>query len=62
VQGLNLIAVFVVCAVSAFGQGLGPGAKVPDFRLPDQNGKIQTLESIRGPQGAMLVFYRSADW
>ncbi len=43
---------------------LGPqvGEQVPDFSLPDQNGRIQTRESIMGPQGAMLVFVRSADW
>jgi hypothetical protein len=43
---------------------LGPqvGQQVPDFRLKDQNGKIWTRQSILGPMGAMLVFYRSADW
>jgi hypothetical protein len=43
---------------------LGPqvGEQVPDFRLQDQNGKTWTLQSIMGPMGAMLVFYRSADW
>ena len=43
---------------------LGPqvGQRVPDFRLMDQTGKIWTLQSIMGPKGAMLVFYRSADW
>jgi len=43
---------------------LGPqvGERVPDFGLSDQNGKTQTLESIMGPKGAMLVFIRSADW
>ena len=43
---------------------LGPqvGERVPDFSLPDQNGKTQTLQSIMGPKGAMLVFVRSADW
>ncbi len=43
---------------------LGPqvGERVPDFSLPDQNGKSQTLQSIMGPKGAMLVFIRSADW
>jgi len=43
---------------------LGPqiGEKVPDFALPDQNGDIQTLESIMGERGAMLVFHRSANW
>ena len=43
---------------------LGPqvGEHVPDFSLKDQNGKMWTLRSIMGPKGAMLVFYRSADW
>jgi hypothetical protein len=43
---------------------LGPqvGERVPDFNLQDQNGKTWTLQSIMGPKGAMLVFYRSADW
>ena len=43
---------------------LGPqvGGRVPDFSLPDQNGKTRTLQSIMGPKGAMLVFLRSADW
>ena len=43
---------------------LGPqvGQRVPDFSLPDQDGKTRTLQSIMGPRGAMLVFVRSADW
>ena len=43
---------------------LGPqvGTRVPDFSLPDQNGKTWTRQSIMGPKGAMLVFLRSADW
>jgi hypothetical protein len=43
---------------------LGPqvGERVPDFSLPDQTGKTETLKSIMGPKGAMLVFFRSADW
>jgi hypothetical protein len=43
---------------------LGPqvGERVPDFSLKDQNGRTQTLSSIMGPRGAMLVFQRSADW
>jgi len=42
--------------------GPAVGAKVPDFNAPDQNGKAQTLASLRGPKGLMLVFTRSADW
>lgn len=43
---------------------LGPqvGDTVPEFNLPDQNGQMRTLESIKGPNGAMLLFHRSADW
>ena len=43
---------------------LGPqvGQRVPDFSLPDQTGRVRTLDSIMGPRGAMLVFLRSADW
>jgi len=43
---------------------LGPqvGEHVPDFTLKDQNGKTWTLQSIMGPKGVMIVFYRSADW
>jgi hypothetical protein len=43
---------------------LGPqvGERVPDFSLKDQRGRTQTLQSIMGRRGAMLVFQRSADW
>ena len=43
---------------------LGPqiGERVPEFRLPDQNGQYHTLEDIRGTTGTMLLFHRSADW
>jgi hypothetical protein len=43
---------------------LGPqvGERVPDFRLPDQTGRVRSLQSIMGPRGAMVVFLRSADW
>jgi hypothetical protein len=43
---------------------LGPqvGARVPDFSLNDQAGRVRNVQSIMGPRGAMLVFLRSADW
>jgi cytochrome oxidase Cu insertion factor (SCO1/SenC/PrrC family) len=45
-------------------QKLGPqvGERVPDFTLTDQHGQSRTLDSVMGPNGVMLVFYRSADW
>lgn len=42
--------------------GLRVGHKAPDFSAVDQFGKTQTLETLRGPKGTVLLFYRSADW
>jgi len=50
------------------GQGqnmkTGPevGARIPAFELEDQSGKRQSLATLAGPKGLMLVFVRSADW
>jgi len=43
---------------------IGPqvGSVVPSFSGTDQLGKPHTLASVMGPKGAMLVFFRSADW
>ncbi len=43
---------------------LGPqvGERVPDFEMVDQFGNMRDLESVMGPNGAMLLFHRSADW
>ena len=56
----------MAAAAALYGQGTktGPaaGSPAPDFSALDQAGRTQTLRSIMGPKGAMLVFYRSADW
>jgi len=43
---------------------LGPkvGDALPDFTLPDQHGTPRSLKSLLGPNGAVIVFFRSADW
>lgn len=43
---------------------LGPqmGTAVPPVSGVDQFGTAQTLASLSGPKGLMLVFSRSADW
>ena len=38
------------------------GEKAPDFEVVDQHGRTQTLKSLSGPNGLLLLFYRSADW
>ena len=42
--------------------GLAVGEKAPTFSAIDQNGQVQTLETLKGPNGMVLLFFRSADW
>jgi hypothetical protein len=56
------LAVFAAALCGQAGIGPAVGGRVPDFAGPDQAGRTQTLKSIMGPKGAVLVFYRSADW
>ena len=50
--------------VSTFAAKLGPaiGAQAPIFEVKDNVGKAQSLMSLRGPKGLILLFIRSADW
>jgi len=56
------LAVVAVCLKAAVPTGPNIGERVPDFRLMDQGGSDKTLRQILGPKGALLVFFRSADW
>ena len=53
-----------VAAQAPDPQTLGPkiGEHVPEFSLTDQHGTTRSLKSTFGPKGAVLVFFRSADW
>jgi len=44
------------------GFGLAVGQKAPAFTAHDQFGHEQTLDTLRGPRGTALLFFRSADW
>jgi len=64
-----LLMVFSTMATAQTGMqidvsALGPqvGEQVPDFDLPDQNGMRHTLETVRGSNGSLILFHRSADW
>jgi hypothetical protein len=72
---IRLFVMVAVLALSASGllsqapppvdmASIGPqvGSVVPELAGIDQFGKRHTLASIYGPKGAMLVFFRSADW
>jgi hypothetical protein len=38
------------------------GGSVPEFGAVDKFGRAQTLQTLMGRDGLMLVFFRSADW
>jgi hypothetical protein len=44
------------------GIGLAVGRKAPIFTARDQFGQEQSLDTLKGPNGTVLLFFRSADW
>jgi hypothetical protein len=42
--------------------GLAVGEKAPAFLLRDHLGRAQTLDTLKGTNGTVLLFFRSADW
>jgi hypothetical protein len=51
-----------VTSVDLMSIGLAVGQKAPAFSASDQFGKLQTLDTLKGPRGTVLLFFRSADW
>ncbi len=61
----SIFLTFMLAAVAgAQPRSLGPevGSRIPAFSASDQRGVVQNLETLKGPKGVMLVFFRSADW
>lgn len=42
--------------------GLAVGQRAPAFSVHDQSGRVQTLDTLKGSNGTVLLFFRSADW
>lgn len=73
-QWMRLFLPALALAISLAGQQQQPaprvtmktgpavGETIPAFEAVDQTGKTQTLASLTGSKGLMLVFFRSADW
>lgn len=53
---------FVEAQNDGYRTGPEVGARLPNFQLPDQNGRLKRLDQMMGPKGLLLVFSRSADW
>ncbi|MEM7350535.1 MAG: hypothetical protein AAF657_06995 [Acidobacteriota bacterium] len=59
---LSLLLVPLATSVSALKTGPEVGTKIPDFTVQDQTGKARTFADLTGPEGLLLLFYRTADW
>jgi hypothetical protein len=51
-----------IASVELMSIGLAVGQKAPAFSARDQFGRTQTLDTLKGPSGTVLLFFRSADW
>jgi hypothetical protein len=52
----------VAATNDGYATGPEPGQKIPEFSLPDQQGKLRSLSDLSGLSGLLLVFHRSAEW
>lgn len=51
-----------IASLALMSIGLAVGQKAPAFSARDQFGHTQTLDTLKGPNGTVLLFFRSADW
>jgi len=55
-RGLFLLTALLALGIGASAQGLAIGSKMESFSLPDTEGKTQTLDGLKGKNGAVLIF------
>src|SRR6266481_1931929 len=51
-----------IASIELISIGLATGQKAPAFSVRDQFGRVQTLDTLKGTNGTVLLFFRSADW
>ncbi len=51
-----------VRSIAPMSIGIAVGQKASAFSIRDQSGQLQTLETLKGANGTVLLFFRSADW
>jgi len=59
-----VLALLAAPALAAEPLATGPevGTRIPAFQARDQYGEMRSFEDLRGPEGLLLLFHRSADW
>ena len=51
-----------IASIEPMSIGLAVGKKAPPFAVHDQFGRVETLATLKGRNGTVLLFFRSADW
>jgi peroxiredoxin len=51
-----------LASIELMSIGLAVGQKAPAFSVRDQFGRTQTLDTLKGANGTVLLFFRSAYW
>ena len=51
-----------LASIDLMSIGLAVGQKAPVVSARDQFGRVQTLDTLKGSNGTVLLFFRSADW
>jgi hypothetical protein len=51
-----------MASIELMSIGLAVGEQAPAFSIRDQFGRSQTLDTLKGANGTVLLFFRSADW
>jgi hypothetical protein len=63
VQFTIFLMLVLVAAISAEpGYHLKAGDALPHIEESDQTGQLREFRELLGPNGAVLVVFRSADW
>jgi hypothetical protein len=60
--GLGLAAAMAQTPPPPLDVGPAVGEAIPRFEAPDQTGRLRAFEDLKGPNGLVLLFFRSADW
>jgi hypothetical protein len=62
VRGMLEAGTIQITSVESMSIGLAVGQQAPPFAARDQSGRLQTLDTLKGTNGTVLLFFRSADW
>lgn len=58
-RAIFLFTAIFALSIAANAQGLAIGATMENFSLPDMNGKMQSLNDLKGKNGAVVMFVSS---